>query len=159
MKRILAPARKEHLGQVLPWITSPEALRLWGGSALTYPPQLERTWGEIGADSTNTYVLMDEGQAVVGFGQVLPRPADTVHLGRIILAPEQRGQGLGRELCERLIQVAYASSHPRRITLNVYCHNVPAVRLYTSLGFKVRTEDAVEDSYFMELLVDRPEEP
>lgn len=151
MSFALRPADPNDLSTVLTWIHSPADLRFWGGPLLTYPPDVEKTWREICADEHNTFALVDLMGSLAGFGQTLPRPPNTVHLGRIILSPAMRGQGLGRVLVRALIDSAQQSFHPGAITLNVYRGNLPAVQLYRSLGFKVVAEDEEHESYAMRL--------
>ena len=154
MDYTLRPADPRDLSTVLAWIHSPEDLRLWGGPLLTYPPDEVKTWREICADEYNTFALVDPAGSLVGFGQTFPRLPDTVHLGRIILSPAVRGQGLGRVLVRALINSALEQFHPAVITLNVYSANLPAVQLYRSLGFTVSDENPDHRSYSMRLSVD-----
>lgn len=148
----LRPAAPRDLRVILGWIDSPTALKLWGGHLLTYPPEVEKTWREIGADEADTFTLVDADGNIAGFGQTLPRPPDAVHLGRIILSPQLRGKRVGRVLVQQLIEAAAAKVHPARITLNVYRDNAPAVRLYRSLGFMIDSLDDEHASYHMVLL-------
>lgn len=145
----LRPSLPEDLHTVLTWIHSPFDLRKWGGERLTWPPGASKTWGEIGADERNTFALVDADGNVIGFGQALPREAGIAHLGRIILSPEARGQGLGRVLVRALIDAVRENFNAAMITLNVYRDNQPAVRLYRSLGFEIVSEDEVQGSYAM----------
>ena len=100
------------------------------------------------------FALVDPAGSLVGFGQTFPRLPQTVHLGRIILSPAVRGQGLGRVLVRALVDSALERFHPAVITLNVYCDNLPAVQLYRSLGFTVSDENPDHRSYSMRLSVD-----
>jgi len=153
---IIKSATPEDLQTILTWVTTPQQLKFWGGPALTFPPLPERIWQEIGATSQNTFTLFDSQGNVVGFGQTLFRVPGTVHLGRIILCPAMRGKGLGRILCEQLIQAATIRYHPAEFTLSVYKDNSPAVRLYTALGFNVLSENLERNSYLMGLRVMDP---
>ena len=148
---VLRLAIQEDLQVVLTWIETPEQLRLWGGSALSFPPEAERTWREIEASDDNSFVLVDADGQPVGFGQTLSRPANVIHLGRIIVSPLCRGKGLGRRLCEQLIQVANERPQPEQITLNVYRSNDAAFSLYTAMGFEVMAENRENDACSMRL--------
>jgi ribosomal-protein-alanine N-acetyltransferase len=154
MKYTLRPALCEDLHFVLGWVDTPAALRLWGGHKLSWPPEVDKTWREIGAETGNTFTLVDAEGAITGFGQALAREAGWVHLGRIIVLPQLRGQGVGRVLVRALINEAVERHHPKEITLNVYRDNLPAVRLYRSLGFMVVMNDEKNESYSMELISD-----
>lgn len=153
MKYTLQPANPESLQIVLTWIETPEQLKLWGGSALTFPPMLDQTWQEIGATSQNTFSLNDTEGSLVGFGQTLFREPGKVHLGRIIISPAVRGKGIGRILCQKLIQAGSTHCQPSEFTLNVYRDNTPAFNLYTSLGFTVLSEDPEQGMFKMCLRV------
>ena len=64
---------------------------------------------------------------------------------------EGDGQGLGRVLVRALIDAARQNYNASSITLNVYRDNLPAARLYRSLGFVVAAEDEGQNSYAMRL--------
>jgi ribosomal protein S18 acetylase RimI-like enzyme len=150
----LRPATFKDLQIVLSWVTTPESLLLWGGPALTFPTQVNRTWLEMGANDQNVFSLIDQQENVVGFGQTLFHEPDIVHLGRIIISPASRGKGIGRILCQKLIRVGVDRHKPSQITLNVYKNNTTAINLYTSLGFTVLSEDFDRGSYKMCLRLD-----
>jgi len=150
-RHVIRPAIQEDLRSVLTWIETPEQLKFWGGSALSFPPETERTWREIEARRDNSFCLVDADSQLVGFGQTLSRAANVIHLGRIIVSPLCRGTGLGRLLCEQLIHVAIEHCHPDQITLNVYKNNAVAFSLYTAFGFEVVAENLESNSCFMRL--------
>jgi len=141
---LLRPATVEDLRTVLTWINSPEQLKFWGGERLTWPPRAKLTWQQIEANTHKTFALIDDKGEVAGFAQTLIREENAVHLGRIILSPALRGQGVGRVLMEKLIEKGKELYHPKYFSLYVYSDNVPAVKLYRSMGFVV-TESYEED--------------
>jgi len=146
---VLRAAIQEDLQVVLSWIETPEQLKLWGGSALSFPPEMERSWREIEARDDKSFVLVDADGQLVGFGQTLSRAANVVHLGRIIVSPIFRGKGLGRLLCEQLIEVANERPRPDQITLNVFRNNAAALSLYAAIGFEVIAVNRENNSFFM----------
>ena len=138
----LRAAEASDLSTVLNWITSERESRMWAGPKVRYPASPESTWSDMEASGNNAYALVDAEAALVGFGQVLPREDNVLHLARLIVEPELRGQGIGRALCLALMNIG-ASKHPvEYFTLNVYASNKAAVRLYLSLGFEVKEKDA-----------------
>jgi len=53
----------------------------------------------------------------------------------VSVAPEWRNKGVGTALLGRLVEWAEASDVIRRLELEVYAHNAPALHLYRKFGF------------------------
>jgi hypothetical protein len=66
MEYTLQPATLQDFQIIVTWITSPESLKLLGGSSMTEPPTAERIWQEIGASAENTFSLVDAAGVAVG---------------------------------------------------------------------------------------------
>ena len=79
----------------------------------------------------------------MGFAQALVRTPN-IHLARIIVSPAGRGKGVGKILCEQLIQRVCLEHQPEQITLNVFSHNTVAINLYKSLGFAITSKQEDE---------------
>ncbi|MGU3435333.1 GNAT family N-acetyltransferase [Actinomycetes bacterium M1A6_2h] len=130
-----APARLLDAKAATSWITSKEALLLFAGPGLTYPMAAKDLLATT-AQGWNVMALRIDN-VPRGIACYTRRSNDTVHLGRILVDPQGRGLGLGRSLVEHLVKHVTALSDVRRVTLNVYEHNDPAVNLYSALGFVV----------------------
>ncbi|WP_168201489.1 GNAT family N-acetyltransferase [Kushneria phosphatilytica] len=120
--------------KVIDWIDSPRALEYWAGPGLSWPLERRQLWREIDGASLSSWCLVESGH-LLAFGQFSPKSHRRCHLARILVAPNQRGRGVGEELCRRLIHEAQARMGAQRITLNVYHDNHAARRLYHRLGF------------------------
>jgi len=134
----LRAAERTDLSIILPWIASEHECRLWAGPKIRFPPTPQSAWFDMGASEENAYALVDAAAALIGFGQILPRDGNVLHLARLLVNPELRGQGVGRELCLALMDIGAAKHTPEHFTLNVYESNKAAVRLYSSLGFEIK---------------------
>lgn len=81
-------------------------------------------------DQYNVLLAVENGEAVgyiemtTGYGENEPI--------QLLVAPEHRGKGYGRAL----LQAAIEAELPKKVQLEVYVNNTPAVNLYRSLGFK-----------------------
>ncbi|MGV3464936.1 MAG: GNAT family N-acetyltransferase [Heyndrickxia sp.] len=63
----------------------------------------------------------------------------TAHKGNIygmFVAPETRGQGLGKQLIQELVSKAKQSDGLEQINLTVVSNNLPAKKLYSASGFE-----------------------
>jgi len=144
MSTTLRPACPGDLETILAWVTSPDQMRLWAGPAVPFPGSPAATWEALSATPENAFALTGPSGDMLGFGQILARPA-SAHLARIIVSPAQRGQGLGRRLCSELVRLTTIRHPSTPITLNVYEGNAPALALYQSLGFQALPADSTAD--------------
>ena len=77
------------------------------------------------------------GDMAVGCGMVQTLPDGSAEIKRLYVTDAARGSGLGRRLCETLIEDCRAMGFPR-ILLDTSRSLDAAQRLYKSLGFKSR---------------------
>lgn len=84
-------------------------------------------------------VLVDRLDRVVAFGIIagVSEPG-SVELRRMVVAPEGRGQGLGRLLLRKLLEQARARPSVTKVWLDVGDDNTRAQSLYRSFGFEER---------------------
>ncbi len=139
------------LETVASWITSPRDCRSWAGPDVTYPLQPDVLAAQIDLRRAANLVLSDD-EGLAAFGQLLLGFPRRAHLARVIVRPDARGRGLGRELVAGLLERARTEGRSLA-TLSVYPGNVAAVRLYEVLGF-LRAEPpagkpATPDSWYM----------
>ncbi|HEX7899031.1 MAG TPA: GNAT family N-acetyltransferase [Planctomycetota bacterium] len=107
------------------------------------PPTLDEIEELIGdyAESPRSALLLAEVRgAIAGSAQfgAFSHPQQT-HWGTLavsVLAPYRR-QGVGRALVAALLEWAKGVDGLRRLSLEVFATNTPAIRLYESLGFAV----------------------
>ena len=87
----------------------------------------------IEADYAHYYVAQEAGQIVGCCG--IRNLAGEGEITNVAVAPGARRQGIGRKMMEHLLQEA--SVHKiEACTLEVRISNIPAIRLYESLGFR-----------------------
>lgn len=90
-------------------------------------------------DDIEHWVLVDRLDRVVAFGILAGlRVGTVVEIRRMVVAPEGRGQGLGRLLVRRLLEHALASPAVQRVWLDVSEDNTRARSLYRTVGFVER---------------------
>jgi diamine N-acetyltransferase len=105
------------------------------------------------------YVLKNQGQHV-GFVGLEPNcpDADFLRIHKLYMLPEYQGKGLGRELLNHSIDVAFDLGL-KRLHLNVNRYN-PAVEFYKHVGFSIIGEENIDigkgflmEDYIMELIL------
>ncbi len=130
------PARADDAPEIISWFSDHEAAVRWGGPGV--PDPLNALWlaREFGLRSRAYFVLADENDAPMGVIGMRRRLSESrVHLMRVGVKPQLRGQGLIRLLIEAVAQVALVGG-ASRLTLNVYADNTAAVRAYEKAGFR-----------------------
>lgn len=90
------------------------------------------------------------------------REAGTARLGRVGVAPQHRGRGLGVALVAAALEAAWELDWVDRADLRVYTFNAPALATYRRLGFVpelTETESRAVDGQWWEvatMVLERP---
>jgi len=94
-------ATETHAQQIMTWFPDEHSCRIWGGPAFRFPFRLETFLTDSKLADLPSYVLIREPAELCAFGQFYLR-AGRCHLGRLAVAPTQRGRGLGSAPARRL---------------------------------------------------------
>ncbi len=129
----LADFEDRHADFVVGWVRSDREAAEW---AALGPGELDRNvFARWHADSDVVPCVGIVGDAVCAYGEVWEDPAEgEAELGRIIVAPHRRGQGIGR----RFVALLAAEAERRgfsHIWLRVVPLNRAAIACYSAAGF------------------------
>lgn len=95
----------------------------------------DRFLTHVADDDRLSLVAVAPGGAIVGQLHMAVAPYGVADLG-MMLAPDHRGQGIGRRLLVEGIAWAGARPDAHKIELQVWPHNAAAIALYSSVGFE-----------------------
>ncbi|MCB5182416.1 GNAT family N-acetyltransferase [Streptomyces antimicrobicus] len=127
------------------WVTSRAELIRWAGPAFRWPlddAQVAAYAAEPGRHAWSA--VADPAGDPLGHVSLLRHPDGSgARLGRVLIAPEARGRGLGEAMLRQVLDRAFGELDLPAVDLGVYTHNTAAVRLYERLGF--RTEAVLAD--------------
>lgn len=101
--------------------------------------QIKRAWAAnyFAGGRGTALLLVEDAEGVCGFLQVL-ESADAAVIDLIAVAPRAAGQGHGSALVAALAAAPLTSGQPpRRILVGSQAANLPAVRFYEKLGFRL----------------------
>jgi RimJ/RimL family protein N-acetyltransferase len=136
--RALEPADCDRL---LSWVDSSDALWQWSGArSFTWPLDRGQLLRDLAAQPSSVEVLagLDESGEMVA--HVLLE-AQQYHglgfIGRVAVAPERRGEGLGAALMRATVRHGFDELGLHRLHLTVYTFNAAAIATYRSVGFAV----------------------
>lgn len=95
-----------------------------------------------GKDPSALHLLARDGEELVAYARILPPGArfDVAAIGRVVVAPERRGEGLARALMIEAIRIA-REHHGPRVALSAQEH---LEAFYASVGF-VRVGDVYDE--------------
>jgi ribosomal protein S18 acetylase RimI-like enzyme len=125
-----------HAAEVLRWITSLEEARQWGGPGIPWPLEVSLFSAWHADPEIQSYVLCEE-DTLIGYGEVwVDSEEKEVELARLLVKPDRRGQGVGKELLNQLLEQAAPSGYPTAF-LRVFPNNHIALACYQRAGFSL----------------------
>ncbi|MBT2481079.1 GNAT family N-acetyltransferase [Streptomyces sp. ISL-94] len=134
--RLFHPA---HDGPLLrTWVTSHAELMTWAGRSFSWPLDDAQLTAYAAEPGRHTWTAITAAGDPVGHVSL----AGT-RLGRVLIAPEARGRGLGETLVSLTVSHAFGELKLPELSLGVWAHNTAAIRIYEKLGF--RTEQVLKD--------------
>lgn len=150
----LRPSNPDDAEGVSACVTAVARERRYLASICGFTPEETRSYLTSLVTSGGIQILALAEGAVIGWCDVNFHPFEGMrHVGQLGmgLLPAYRGQGLGRRLLQETLQRVFANGL-RRVELDVFASNGPAVRLYEQEGFviegrkrRARILDGVED--------------
>lgn len=148
----LEPATKADIRGLMSWFPDQPSIGIWGGPNFRYPftPRTfeqDTHWQEL-----DSFCLVDSEGDMLGFGQIYER-CGRINLARLVVAPESRGKGFGKQLVRMLMDEGKKKFPLTEFSLFVYEHNRPADACYRSLGFEKREwpsgEELIDNCVYM----------
>ncbi|WP_211267767.1 GNAT family N-acetyltransferase [Kangiella sediminilitoris] len=126
----------EHIRTIMEWVKPPKIFNIWAGPGFRYPYDQKSFTEDLQLDKLHSRVLID-GSKLVAFGQVYDRLGHT-HLGRLVVNPDNQGQGIGKELIQQLMALGDQCLDTSGYSLFVLAENQRAKHLYEKLGFVIK---------------------
>ncbi|MSO98713.1 MAG: N-acetyltransferase [Rhodospirillaceae bacterium] len=139
----LEPFATTDIDRLIGWIPDAAFMLQWAGPTFTWPltrDQLERDVTALKPNGPQRmYRAADQAGVVVGHIEI--KAIDPIHsnamLGRILIAPDRRGNGLGLPLVNAALEICFSELGLHRVGLRVFAHNTGAIACYKRAGFRV----------------------
>jgi ribosomal protein S18 acetylase RimI-like enzyme len=123
------------LPDLMAWFPDAAPLRTWGGPEFRHPFTAGSFREDAKVDVIDSFALVAGDGTLAAFGQCYLR-IERCHFGRVGVAPDRRGQGLGTRLLREMADWGQDRFGPRELSLFVKHGNTSAHRLYRRLGFR-----------------------
>jgi ribosomal protein S18 acetylase RimI-like enzyme len=119
------------------WFPDRRSAVLWGGPHVPDPVNAPWLAREFEARARAHFVAVEDDEQALGVIGMRRRLGERrVHLIRVAVAPDRRGEGLAARLIDAMATLARIGG-AKRLTLNVYGENASAVRAYEKAGFRM----------------------
>lgn len=125
---------ENHLIEMMSWFSHEQELTDWSGPNFRYPFNLLTFVEDLKLSTLSSFVLVSNESALLAFGQYYQR-LNKCHLGRLIVNPKLRGQGIASELIHRLYKLGIKELKVKESSLFVLAHNENAIKAYKKFGF------------------------
>ena len=141
----LRPYKPSDAGHLMRWLLDERTVELWRADRFSWPlteEQLTAYYDDFTADTAAAaFTALDgEGKPAGHFSfRNIDWEENRAHMGFIIVDPESRGKGYGRQMVHLALQYARLCLGLDFVTLGIYDCNEPARRCYEPEGF-VRAE-------------------
>lgn len=124
----------KHFTELMSWFTTEEALAEWSGPGFRYPFTTSSFIEDLRVSELKSFALMSEDKQMLAFGQYYNR-IDRCHLGRLVVSPKHRGQGVAAELLKQLCEAGKQNLALSECSLFVVADNDKAIKAYQKFGF------------------------
>lgn len=138
----LRPYKSSDAEYLIHWIKDERVFSMWCADRFTYPlteEQLQK-YKENYDNDEHGWIFTALNETGSPVGHLLMRAADyenqSVHLGFIVVNPDCRGQGYGKEMVSLAVNYAFEILKVKRVTLKVFENNRTARQCYQSCGFR-----------------------
>jgi aminoglycoside 6'-N-acetyltransferase len=128
---VVRPATEEDVDLLVGWHADPEVSRFWDDETFTR----EELLGRLRRPFVDGFVVEADGEPV-GYLQVWwdDEPATEGGID-MFLVPGARGRGLGPDAARAVVRHLIADRGWRRVTVDPYAWNQPAIRAWRKAGF------------------------
>ena len=125
-----------HLIEMMSWFTNEQELMDWSGPNFRYPFDLSSFVDDLKLGTLHSFSLVSNESDFLAFGQYYQR-LGKCHLGRLIVNPNFRGNGIAAELMQQIGKLGLNDLAVKECSLFVLKHNTRAIRSYEKFGFSV----------------------
>ncbi|MDH3747031.1 MAG: GNAT family N-acetyltransferase [Gammaproteobacteria bacterium] len=119
------------------WFDTEAEVITWGGPKFRFPYTRESFRKDCHWPEMASFSLRDPSEQLCAFGQMYDRNG-RINLARLVVRPDRRGNGIGRQLVTMLMSVGPTLLPLGEFSLFVFRDNLPALKCYRSLGFEIQ---------------------
>lgn len=152
---------KEDFSILIDWSGDERFMLQWAGPSMNYPLDVKQLRSYLYGANNKEYsdrmiykaVELQTGEVAghISLG-ALNRKHRTARIGRVLVSPDKRGQGIGAWMMADMCRIGFEEFNLHRIGLGVFDFNIGAIRCYEKIGFKkdglLRDTVTIQDEYW-----------
>jgi RimJ/RimL family protein N-acetyltransferase len=116
----------------------------FAGPVFDYPLSWEQLEKHLANDRRQVYAAIRPATTeMIGMGELYWDAEDKPRLCRILVSPDERGKGFGKQIVLDLLELAFANAAVKKVSLNVYDFNTSAIKCYEQCDFKVSPDQSM----------------
>lgn len=135
----LEPFDKADFDRLISWIDSEELMVQFAGPIFKFPLTIDQL--ELYITNKNRFVfkvIKLDTTEVIGHSEIYYSKNKIAKLCRILLGKKKsRGQGFGKEIVKKLVEISFNKLGALSVELNVYNWNTSAIKCYEKVGFVI----------------------
>lgn len=137
----LTPFTETDYPLLIDWIGTEEFNLLWGGPLYQWPINIEQISQHQLKKEVTAFIAVEDHQKI-GFIELFKKSDRHYRICRVLIGkPSFLGKGYGKTLVQLAMDYAKEKFGAERISLGVFEQNETAIRLYQTLGFRIRSRD------------------
>ena len=131
----LRPYKREDAETIISWSKDERSFYKWSAGIMGKYPITQEEFRFV--DSLMAFTAFDENGVIGFFTLRNPREQlNELRIGFVIVDPEQRGMGKGREMLNLALTYAFEVYGAQKVSLGVFENNESAYYCYKAAGFK-----------------------
>ena len=131
----LHTATADDIERLMAWFPTERSIDIWGGPKFRYPFTATTFHEDVRWREMSSYCGRDVDGKMLAFGQLYERHG-RINLARLVVSPQHRGQGIGKQLIELLMAKGREEFSLDEFSLYVYEDNLAARACYATVGFE-----------------------
>ena len=144
----IRPYKDTDAEKILSWCKDEKTFYQWTAGVLGAYPISREAFAGLG--SLMRFTALDEKEVVGFFTARNPKPTlDELRFGFVIIDPEKRGSGFGKEMLRLGLEYARILYKAKRVSLGVFENNDKAYYCYRAVGFQDVTPQKTEQYQIM----------
>ena len=142
------PIRRSDIQNYVKWLNNPKANKFIGDGIRVSMKSATQWFDNYSKDRNKKFYIIADRKKAIGFMGLknISKRNKNAELFICIGDDDYRGKGVGKISMKWLINYGFNKLKLHKINLGVFEENVPAIKLYESLGFK--TEGVMRDDAF-----------